>query len=88
MICVDELKPCRFRRWRQSCHLFDYADGEFVREWGLHEFAAAIGLKRSWFQGRPFFPHYDLTATKRAVAVKAGAKEVKLKDVLKERDLT
>ena len=83
MICVDELRPCRFLRWKQSCHLFDYTDGEFIESPALHEFAAAIGLKRSWFQGRPSFPHYDLTATKRAEAVKAGAKEVKLKDVLK-----
>lgn len=42
----------------------------------LHAFAAAIGLKRSWFQARPDRPeaeHYDLTRGKRDAAILAGA---------------
>lgn len=31
----------------------------------LHMFAAAMGLRHSWFQDHPRHPHYDLT-TKRA----------------------
>ena len=41
----------------------------------LHTFAAAIGLRRAWFQPGPTgrHPHYDLTETKRAAAIAAGA---------------
>lgn len=46
----------------------------------LHDFAVSIGLRRSWFQGPPKNPwprmHYDVTATKRAAAVAAGAREI------------
>jgi hypothetical protein len=41
----------------------------------LHAMADRIGLKREWFQ--PYSrPHYDLSKTKRAEAVAAGAREV------------
>lgn len=42
----------------------------------IHGFAAAIGLRRAWYQGPPVTPrpHYDLTTTWRArVAIEAGA---------------
>ena len=47
----------------------------------LHEFAASIGLRRSWFQpGRPqpdgtpsHLWHYDVTGRKRHQAIEAGA---------------
>ena len=42
----------------------------------LHEFAARLGLKRSWFQskpGRPEYDHYDLTRSKRDLALRIGA---------------
>jgi hypothetical protein len=42
----------------------------------LHALAARIGLKRSWFQDKPYHKHYDVTPSKRALAVKAGAIEV------------
>lgn len=44
----------------------------------LHAFAARIGLKRAWSQERPKASahHYDLIATKRALAVRFGAVEV------------
>ena len=43
----------------------------------LHEFAAQLGLKRSWFQDKPYGQwHYDVTKTVRARAVKAGAVEI------------
>jgi Protein of unknown function (DUF4031) len=48
----------------------------------LHEFAARLGLRREWFQpGRPRgdgtpspFWHYDVTAGKRALAIRMGAR--------------
>jgi Protein of unknown function (DUF4031) len=53
----------------------------------LHDFAERLGMKREWFQqpkgftGRPVVPdsrsaqnwHYDLTAPKRAQAIRMGA---------------
>ncbi len=69
-----------------------YVDDAFVHaDWGkwsggghlqadtpreLHEMAARLGLKRSWFQSRPERPeldHYDLTRSKRTLALKLGA---------------
>lgn len=41
----------------------------------LHAFAARIGLKREWFQ-TDLEPHYDLTASKRKLAVQRGAVEL------------
>ena len=41
----------------------------------LHAMADRIGMRREWFQ--PYsHPHYDLSLTKRAEAVKAGAVEL------------
>lgn len=41
----------------------------------LHDMAAKIGMKRSWFQPRST-PHYDLSKSRRAAAVKLGAIEI------------
>ena len=44
----------------------------------LHAMAAAIGMKRAWYQSpqKSSFPHYDLSLTRRALAVAKGAKEI------------
>jgi hypothetical protein len=56
-----------------SCHMF--TDNCDLTE--LHDFAAKIGMKRRWFQPHnKTAPHYDLTAERRADAVKLGAVEV------------
>jgi hypothetical protein len=40
----------------------------------LHAFAAGIGLRRSWFQDKPWpRAHYDVTESKRQQAIAAGA---------------
>jgi len=41
----------------------------------LHAMAAAIGMRRDWFQPTSF-PHYDVSLTRRARALKLGAVEV------------
>jgi Protein of unknown function (DUF4031) len=71
------------------CHLFADTPGE------LHEFAAKLGLKPSYFQGptREGDPHwhYDVTEGKRWQAVKLGAREVEWRDtpsIMRERDAT
>lgn len=38
----------------------------------LHAMAAAIGMKRSWFQPRSF-PHYDVCVGRREDAMQRGA---------------
>ena len=50
----------------------------------LHAFAARIGLRRNWFQDKPHpvtggpdvYWHYDVTDTKRAAALAAGAQPI------------
>lgn len=72
-VYVDEIKDYgrnvagHGSKW---CHLFADTTDE------LHQFAARLGLKRSWFQNRVNFPHYDLVPSKRNLAVKKGAIQV------------
>jgi hypothetical protein len=42
----------------------------------LHAMADRIGLNRSWFQEHKRVPHYDVSASKKALAIKYGAREV------------
>lgn len=59
-------------RKTSSCHMF--TDEEDLTS--LHDVAQRIGMKRSWFQDKKAAPHYDLTPSRRAEAIKAGAIEV------------
>ncbi|HCD33311.1 MAG TPA: DUF4031 domain-containing protein [Phycisphaerales bacterium] len=72
MIGVDKLRDWGWR-YGKSCHLLISPDCDLDE---LHRFAQSIGLKRSWAQKLRTSPHYDLTASKRALAVQAGAKEL------------
>ncbi len=56
-----------FGQGKQSCHLLADTDQE------LHEFAAKLGLRREWAQGKGMLVHYDLMPSKRAEAIKRGA---------------
>jgi hypothetical protein len=60
------------RQWpyAQACHL----TADTIEE--LHAFAFRIGMKRMWFQDHPRHPHYDLTKTRRKLAIRVGAKEI------------
>lgn len=49
----------------------------------LHEFAQSIGLKRQWFQDHNRHPHYDLMGFKKGLAVRAGAKVVTSKEIVR-----
>ena len=84
MICVD---PLMRHGWvirgkpTASCHM--WTDSEDMEE--LHRFAESIGLKRAWFQPatKPrSINHYDLTPSKRAAAVAAGAIELDARDAV------
>ena len=54
------------------CHMLADTPSE------LHEMAAAIGMKRQWYQSpdKASFPHYDVSLSRRALAVSRGAKEI------------
>jgi hypothetical protein len=52
----------------------------------LHVLARRIGMQRAWFQ-EGSTPHYDLTATKRARAMRMGAVFVPAKDQARKRML-
>ena len=72
MVYVDDMMACipnRNWRWNRACHLFADTLDE------LHEFAAKLRMKRSWFRhkGGNSLPHYDLTANKRLESVAIGA---------------
>jgi hypothetical protein len=86
MICIDQLKktqpydPSGGRwRWKNYCHLF----GDDLKE--LNEFALKIGVKLEYLQNLKDFPHYALTKTMRARAMRAGAVETNLADWLRGR---
>ena len=76
MIYVDDIEATVVEEWsarwpfKTHCHLAADTLDE------LHEFAARLGLKRSWFQEHPALDHYDLTQNKRRLAVRLGAREV------------
>lgn len=84
-VYVDRLEsytdPKGVAKWvgRSWCHL--YADSQEE----LHELAQRIGLKRAWFQDRTGFPHYDLVASKRELALKAGAVDDSDHKVMREQ---
>ena len=76
MVYVDEARwPWKGQLW---CHLAADSLDE------LHDFARKIGLKRQWFQEPPKtrYPHYDLNANRRVVAVKRGAVEITGRELL------
>jgi len=41
----------------------------------LHAMALRIGLRREWFQAN-FIPHYDVSQSKRALAIEQGAQTI------------
>ena len=65
-------------RGQLYCHMA--TDGDIEE---LHKMAAAIGMKRSWFQNKRGHPHYDLGPKMRAAAVASGAKELSCRDLVK-----
>ncbi len=64
MVYVDTMRA-RFRRM-VMCHMVADTEAE------LHEMADKIGVNRKWYQGN----HYDICLSKRAAALRQGAKEI------------
>lgn len=64
-----------YHRW---CHLA--TDGNIAE---LHRFAEGLGLKIEWFQCIDSNPHYDITASKRRLAITNGAVSVSCTELWK-----
>lgn len=47
----------------------------------LHAMAQRVGLRRSWFQDHSV-PHYDVSKSRRALAVDLGAKEITSRELV------
>ena len=80
MVYVDELRTYPVtHRWRygQACHMI----ADTLEE--LHEFATKLQLRRAWFQPHDRWPHYDLTAKRRIVAIEKGAVEITAREFIK-----
>lgn len=73
-VYIDELVRYGNRHW---CHMA--TDGGLME---LHELAGRIGLKRAWFQVCSCVPHYDLVPSKRQLAIRYGAVEVSMKELV------
>ena len=58
------------------CHM--YADSIFE----LHIMARNIGINKKWFQDKSGFPHYDICKSKKALAVRLGAKEITARELV------
>ena len=69
-VYVDRLRHVAQTRnypFTTACHM--YADTQVE----LYDMAEAIGLRERWFQDHRRLPHFDVTGTKRAMAVDEGA---------------
>lgn len=66
-------------RGKLYCHMA--TDGDIEE---LHEMAAKIGMRRSWFQNHPAHPHYDLSPQKRLLAIRNGAIELDSFELIKK----
>lgn len=64
-----------FRNMRM-CHMI----ADTIEE--LHAMADRLGLKRAWFQYSATHPHYDLSLSKRELAIQFGAHPLTSKELV------
>lgn len=70
-VYVDNL-----RKWSTKIRCFKSGSCHMVGpEDELHDMAQRLGLKRAWFQNHGGLAHYDLTVSKRAMAIGLGVLE-------------
>lgn len=73
-VYVDDMRAgyCRM----VMCHMVADTEDE------LHAMADKIGVDRKWYQypKKSRYPHYDIALSKRALAVAAGAQEIRWRD--------
>lgn len=73
-VYVDQFPAKGWGKWNSGGHMMTTDIDE------LHDLARRCGLRRSWFQDKRI-PHYDLTASKRSIAVSLGAVEIETFDI-------
>lgn len=88
MVYVDELF-CLQARGAQARRVGERNGHQWCHMWAdtpeeLHRMAHRIGMKREWFQEHPKLPHYDLTPSRRRLALALGAQEKRLLDWYRE----
>ena len=80
MIYVDEMHavtPNKNWPYPNACHMFADSKKELLF------FARQVGLKKSWMQtSSQGIIHFDLTFSKRKIAVREGAQEVRARDIV------
>jgi len=59
----------------KMCHMIADTEEE------LHEMADKIGMRRTWFQSESR-PHYDVSKSKRILAIENGAIEITIKELV------
>jgi hypothetical protein len=66
---VDPIQHYPHARTRNKdfCHLCADTEAE------LHKLAQDIGVGYNWFDPHPRYPHYDLNASQRQLAIESGA---------------
>ncbi len=83
MVYVDELKHWGIARHRCFRAGSSHLTADTLPE--LHAMAQVIGQKREWFQDHPLHPHYDLSALRRAEALRNGAQFIPLREQIIRR---
>jgi hypothetical protein len=74
-VYVDQFPARGWGKWNGGAHMLaNDLDA-------LHAMAARLGLRRAWFQSSSRFAHYDLTASRRALAVRFGAVEIEMGEI-------
>jgi hypothetical protein len=76
---IKERQARRVFGGKKACHMWADTPDE------LHAMARRIGLKREWFQDRISLPHYDLTPSRRRLAMALGAVERSLMEHFKAK---
>jgi hypothetical protein len=82
---MESRDPQAFAVGVKHGHRWSHLWCDIGEEEQLPAIAAAVGMRRAWFQDRPGFPHYDLVPPRRKQAIKAGAIERELADWIRER---
>lgn len=76
---IEMIQPGARRCGVLWCHMW----ADTLEE--LHRMARAIGMRRSYFQNKRGFPHYDLVPRRRDAARRYGAVESTLQQMLAMR---
>lgn len=74
MVYVDNMRA-RFRQMIM-CHMIADTPQE------LQNMAIRVGLRLRWYQVNGRYPHFDICEAKRRLAVKLGAKEVTMRQLV------